>query len=123
VSAEPVRLLFECMEARDWETASAQLHEDVVVDWPHSGERIRGRENFMAVQRNYPEGWHIHLLRVIHAGEAVASEVRVDHGETSFYCAGLYELRDGRIASGTEYWVTAGSEEPPAWRAQWTEHP
>jgi ketosteroid isomerase-like protein len=123
MSAEPVRLLFERMEARDWETAAAQLHEDVVFDWPHSGERIRGLENFMAIQRNYPDGWRIDVLRVAEAGNAVAAEVRVDHGETSFYCAGFYELRDGRISAGTEYWVEARSEEPPAWRARWTERP
>lgn len=121
MSAETVRLLWERMEARDWDAAGAQLHEDVVVDWPHSGERIRSRESFMALQRTYPEGWNIDILRVVDAGETVAADVRVDHGETTFYCAGFYDVREGRISRGTEYWVTAGSEEPPDWRAEWTE--
>ncbi|MGH3030854.1 MAG: nuclear transport factor 2 family protein [Gaiellaceae bacterium] len=119
MSAEPVRLLFESMEARDWEAAAAQLHEEVVVDYPHTGERIRGRESFMAIQR-YPEGGHIHVLRVVAAGDTAVSEVRVDHGETTYYCAGFNGLRGGRIYAGTEYWVEARSEEPPGWRAQWT---
>jgi hypothetical protein len=109
------------MEARDWEAAGAQVHDDVVVDWPHSGERLRGRENYMAVQRNYPEGWRVDVLRVVATGDVAAAEVKVEHGEERFFCAGFYELRDARIVKGTEYWVTAGAEEPPAWRAPWTE--
>jgi hypothetical protein len=31
MSAEAVRLLWERMEARDWEGVAAQLHPDVVV--------------------------------------------------------------------------------------------
>ena len=31
------------------------------------------------------------------------------------------EMKDGKILRLTEYWVEAGSEEPPEWRARWVE--
>ncbi|HSK16863.1 MAG TPA: nuclear transport factor 2 family protein, partial [Gaiellaceae bacterium] len=79
MSAEPVRRLWERMEARDWDAVAALLHEDVIVDWPATGERMRGRDDYLAVQRNFPEGWRIEVLRVVDGGEEVASEVRVEH--------------------------------------------
>ena len=43
-NAEAVRRLWERFEARDWGAAAHELQEDFVADWPHTGERIRGRE-------------------------------------------------------------------------------
>ncbi len=121
VSAEAVRLLWERMEARDWEGVAAQLHPDVVVDWPNTGERMRGRENYLAVQREYPEGWHIEVLRIVDGGDEVVSEVRVDQDGKRFYASSFFELDAGKIARAVEYWSTGEPEEPPAWRAPWTE--
>jgi hypothetical protein len=121
VSAEAVRLLWERLEARDWDGVAAQLHPDVVVDWPSTGERMRGREDFIAVQRAYPEGWHIEILRVVDGGDAVASEVRVDHEGKRFYAASFFELEDGRIVRAVEHWSDGEPAPAPAWRARWTE--
>ena len=121
MTAEPVRLLWERMEARDWDAVAAQLHEDVVVDWPNTGERMRGRENYLAVQREYPEGWHVHVLRIVDGGNSVVSEVRVDHEGKRFFVASFFEIEDGRIARAVEYWSDGEPERPPEWRAPWTE--
>ena len=121
MSAEAVRLLWERMEARDWEGVAARLHPEAVVDWPNTGERMRGRENYLAVQRAYPEGWHIEVLRIVDAGDQVASEVRVEHEGERFYAASFFEVADGRIVSAVEYWSNGEPDEPPAWRAPWTE--
>ena len=116
-----VRGLWDRFQARDWEGAGELLADDVVVDWPHSRERIRGRENVIALNRNYPQGWSIRVLRVVGEGDVVASEVAVDHGEDTFHAASFYELRNGLIARVSEYWVDPPQGEPPAWRAQWVE--
>ena len=121
MSAEAVRLLWERMEARDWEGVAAQVHPDAVVDWPNTGERMRGRENYLAVQRAYPEGWHIEVLGIVDAGDQVACEVRVDHEGERFYAASFFEVADGKIVSAVEYWSNGEADEPPAWRAPWTE--
>jgi ketosteroid isomerase-like protein len=121
VSAEPVRLLWERMEARDWDGVAAQLHPDVVVDWPNTAERMRGRGNYLAVQRAYPEGWHIEVLRIVDGGDTVASEVRVEQDDQRFFAVSFFELVEGRIIRAVEYWSDGEPEAAPEWRAQWME--
>jgi ketosteroid isomerase-like protein len=109
------------MEARDWDGVAAQLHEDVVVDWPNTAERMRGRDDYLAVQRAYPEGWHIHVLRVVDGGDTVVSEVRVDQDGKRFFAVSFFELADGMIARGVEYWSDGEPAPAPEWRARWME--
>lgn len=117
--ADIVRAFFERMQARDWDGAGRLLSPTLRIDFTETGERFDG-SNFLAMNRAYPEGWTIDVVETIATGERVAAQVRVDHGDTTFWCAGFYTVREGRIADGTEHWVTAGSEDPPAWRAEFT---
>ena len=65
---------------------------------------MRGRDNYLAVQREYPEGWHIEVLRIVDGGDTVVSEVRVDQEGQRFFAASFFELADGRISRAVEYW-------------------
>jgi ketosteroid isomerase-like protein len=124
VSAESggaVRRLWELFEARRWDEAGQELHDDFVAEWPHTGERIRGRENFIELNRNYPEPWSIEVRRVVGSGDEVALEAAVSHPGGVAHAAGFYTLRDGKIARATEYWLDGRSQEPPEWRARWVE--
>ncbi len=121
MSAEPVRLLWERMEARDWEAVADQLHPDVVVDWPNTEERFRGRDNYLGMQRAYPEGWHIEVLRIVDGGDTVVSEVRVEQEGRRFFAVSFFELEEGRIVRAVEHWSGGEPEPAPAWRARWTE--
>ncbi len=110
------------MEARDWDGAAALVAPDVVVDYTHTGERFVG-DAVVEMNRAYPEGWTITVVDVVTRGDRAAAQVRVDHGDDVFWCAGFYTVADGRIASGTEHWVTAGSSQPPGWRAPFSRGP
>lgn len=113
--ADVVRSFFQRMEARDWDGAADLLSPNIRIDFTETGERFDG-QNFLAMNRAYPEGWAIDVVETVPAGERVAAQVRVDHGDTTFWCAGFYTVRGGRIAEGTEHWVTEGSAQPPGWR-------
>jgi ketosteroid isomerase-like protein len=52
-----VEQLWQLFDARDFEAAGALLHDDFVCEWPQSRERIRGRENYVAINQNYPGTW------------------------------------------------------------------
>ena len=120
--ADVVRELWAFFQARDWQAAGELLADDVVVEWPQTRERIRGRENVLAVNQHYPEGWTIRVLRVLSEGDLAVSEVAVDHVDHgTFHAASFFEVREGQIARGTEYWVDPPTEDPPAWRAEWVE--
>jgi ketosteroid isomerase-like protein len=114
-----VTRLWEAMEARDWETVGGLLADDFVCEWPVSRERFRGRDNFIAVNRNYPGEWHVRIARVIAEGERAATEVIAEIAGKSDVAVSFYELREGRIVREVDYWP-----EPypaPAWREAWAE--
>ncbi len=120
--AEVVRALWDRFQARDWDAAGKLLAEDVVIEWPQTRERIRGRENVIAVNRHYPEGWTIHVLRVVQEGDVAVSEVAVDHVDHGrFLAASFFDVQGGQVVRGTEYWVDPPIDDPPAWRARWVE--
>ena len=53
----------------DAEQEYALRHEDVVIDMPQSGERIRGRDNMQAMQEAYPGPPTITVRRIVGSGE------------------------------------------------------
>jgi ketosteroid isomerase-like protein len=109
------------MADNDWRAAGELLHDDYVLDWPQSGERIRGRENFIAVNQHYPAAgrWLFTVHRIIADDRGVATDVSVTDGEQSGRAITFSELQDGRIIRQVEFWPDPF--EPAAWRAQWVE--
>jgi ketosteroid isomerase-like protein len=122
-STELVAELWRRIESRDWDRVGELLTEDFVVEWPHSRERIRGRRNFVELNRNYPEGWSIEILRIVGDDDGAVSEVRVPHpGLGVHYAASFFEVENGRLSRAREYWVEEGHQkEPPADRSRWVE--
>jgi ketosteroid isomerase-like protein len=94
-AVDVARALWERFDRRDWAAAGQLLADDVVVEWPHSGELIRGRANVIGLNADYPGQWRIQVLELIGEGDRVASEVRVSNGEESFWAASFFQVRDG----------------------------
>ncbi|AXL90130.1 hypothetical protein C4J65_18935 [Streptomyces sp. CB09001] len=118
-SSEVIETLWDRIQARDWAGVAGLIAaEDAVVEWPISLERIVGRENFVAVNREYPEGWSIRVLKVVAEGDEVVSEVEVPHDTLGvFRAASFWTVRDGQVVRGTEYWTSMGADPRPDWRA------
>jgi ketosteroid isomerase-like protein len=114
-----VERLWRAFVAREFERAGDEVHEDVVVDWPHSGERIRGRAHFVAVNRDHPDPWiTVELRRVVSEGDLVVTEVAVPvAGAPTVYAASFFEFEHGKVRRLTEYWVDGGSQQPHESRA------
>src|SRR5258708_16387826 len=91
--SEVVRALWNRIQDRDWVGVGELVAEHAVIDWPASRERITGRGNFVAVNREYPEGWSIHVLRVVAEDDQVVSDVEVPH-------SGLGTFRVGVVLDG-----------------------
>jgi uncharacterized protein YndB with AHSA1/START domain len=114
--------LWAAMAKRDWDGVAACLDPDLVVDWPHSGERITGALAFLGLNRGYPGDWQIGPARVSAlSGTRAVAEVRVDLAPDSWSVASFSEARAGRICHLTEHWTRHG--QPPAWRAAQGEAP
>lgn len=119
---EVVRELWERIGARDWAGLGELLAEDVVLEMPVSGERVRGRSHVVAVNAEYPDGWSIRVLRLVAQGPEVVSEVEVPMaGVGVFRAASFWTVADGRVVRAREYWTALGADEPPAWRSRYAE--
>ena len=110
-----VRALWQHLQAREWAAARALLHDEAVIDWPATGERLEGADAFISANAPYPEGWTLHLLRLDALQDGrVMSTVRVDHPPATFLVQSVFRIRNGRIQSGEELWATVVP--PRAWR-------
>ena len=109
------------METNDFHVASQLLHDDYALDWPQSGERILGRENFAAINTNYPaEGkWHFEINHIVAEGDVVVTDVSVTEGKITGRAITFSTIRDGKIWKQVEFWPDPF--EAPAWRAQWVQ--
>jgi hypothetical protein len=103
----------------DAEQEYEMRHEDVVIDIPQSGERIRGRDNLKAMQDAYPGPPKITLRRIVGSGDVWVVEARSDYSGRIYYVAMIIEFREGKIIRETRYY--ADPFEAPTWRAQWVE--
>ena len=120
-SRDIVTHFWHTMQTNDFRAAAQCLHDDYVLDWPQSGERILGRENFIAINERYPAAgrWQFTINRLVAEGDQVVSDVTVTDGQITGRAITFSTVRDGQIVRQIEYWPDPF--EAPSWRAQWVE--
>ena len=125
--------------ANDWEALAKLRAGDWVEEWPQSGERIRGTDNYRAIHENFPGGmpqydvdrvvgsddrWVMTPVftpvRILGSGDAWMVEGRFQYPNNETYVGVKHlEFRDGRVWHETTYW--AAPFEAPEWRRRWVE--
>jgi SnoaL-like domain len=120
--SNPVRQLWEHMEARRWAEATAQLAPDCVIEWPQTGERFVGRVAFMEMNQAHPApNWHVREVKTICDESGVACEAVVMSEDGIDVCLGFYDVDEGTIRAGTEYWIRQREQKRPTWREPFSE--
>ena len=114
-----IERLIACINERHVETMDELFHDDAIMDWPQSRERVRGAENRRAIYGSFPQLPTITPRRMTSDGDLVVAEATLDYGGPTYETVFLFEFRDGKIARETAYWSEAF--DPPEWRAQWVE--
>lgn len=106
----------------DPDRAHEMYAEDAVLEFPQSGERFVGVENFREWRSSYPAKTSFEFQRVRGGDDLWVAELTVtyDGGPPNFGVS-IVELRDDKIARESIY-VTEAFE-PPEWRAQWRAEP
>jgi ketosteroid isomerase-like protein len=109
------------MHSNDFSAAGEYLHDEYVLEWPQSGERIRGRANFIAVNENYSAHgrWEFRIHRIVAEGSEVVTDVGVTDGVVSARAITFSTVREGKIVHQVEFWPDPF--EAPDWRAGWVE--
>lgn len=120
-AVEVVRKFWELMKSNDFRSVGAILGDDYVLEWPQSAERIRGRDNFAAMNEQYPAHgpWRFTVNRVVgNDGEAV-SDVSVTDGVQSARAISFFTVAGGKVVKMVEFWPD--SYEAPENRKHLTE--
>lgn len=109
------------MQTNDFKAVGSLLHDDYMLEWPQSGERIRGRANFVAVNENYPAHgrWKFSVHHIVAENDQVVSDVEVTDGAIHARVITFSTIRDGKIWRQTEFWPDPFA--PADWRVQWVE--
>jgi hypothetical protein len=104
----------------DRELHDAIRHEDVVLEFPQSGERIVGLAKIRAMREAYPADVAFDIKRIRNHGDLWVLEVVTTYnGGSPLHGVAIMEFRDGKMARETIY---AGEPwEPPAWRRPWVD--
>jgi ketosteroid isomerase-like protein len=120
-SKQVIERFWATMQTNDFQAVGELLHDDYVLEWPQSGERIRGRANFVAVNQNYPaQGrWEFTVHHIIAEGDQVVSDVGVTDGEIKGRVITFSTIKNWKIFHQIEFWPDPF--EPAAWRVQWVE--
>ena len=116
-----VEQFWQAMNTNDWQAAARLFDDDFVLEWPQSGERVRGRDNFVAINASYPAAgaWSFTLHRLVADEESAVSDVSVSDTARRDRVISFFRMRNGRIWRVVEYWPDPFEAAP--WRAQWVE--
>lgn len=101
-----VREFWRLMATNDFHAVKTVLAPDLVVEWPQSGERLRGADNFARMNAEYPTTarWTFRINRLVASGEDVVTQVSVSDGTQSAEPVSFFTVRDGKIVHLLEYW-------------------
>jgi len=106
-------------DANDFEVEHRIYHDDAVLEYPQSGERIRGRRNIQTQRATQPSKKRFAVRRIIGAGDLWVTEFVLTYDGKPSYTVSIMEFKDGKVARETQYF--ADPFQAPAWRAQWVE--
>lgn len=107
------------LSTRDQDLAHEIYADDAVLEFPQSGERFVGKQNFLEWRKQYPADVEFTTRRILGGGDLWIIEGSVSYdGGDPWYGVSIHEFRDQLIVRETIY--AAEGWEAPAWRAPWS---
>ncbi|HEV7580786.1 MAG TPA: nuclear transport factor 2 family protein [Mycobacterium sp.] len=104
-------------DANDFDTEHRIYRADAVLEYPQSGERIRGRDNIQASRAAQPNTKRFTVRRILGGGDLWISELVLTYDDQPFYVVSIMEFEDGEVVRETQYFGEAFDPGPS--RAQW----
>src|SRR5580698_11095484 len=102
-------------DASDFEAEHRIYHDDAVLEYPQSGERIRGRKNIQLSRMLQPNKKRFTIRRVIGNGSLWITEFILTYDDKPSYTVSIMEFQGDQVARETQYF--ADPFEPGASRA------
>ena len=103
---ELVERFWKLMATNNFRSVGSLLSGDFVLEWPQSNERIRGRENFAAMNEEYPAhgSWKFTVNRIVGNDTEAVSDVSVTDGVQQARAVSFFTTRDSQILRMVEFW-------------------
>jgi hypothetical protein len=105
----------------DFEAEHDIYADDAVLEYPQSGERIRGRHHIQLSRTQQPNKKRFVIRRITGSGDLWVTEYVLTYDGKPYHTVSLMEFSGGRVARETQYF--AEPFEASAGRAQWVETP
>jgi hypothetical protein len=106
-------------DANDFDAEHDIYREDALLEYPQSGERIRGRRNIQASRAAQPNAKRFKVRRIVGSGDVWVTEFILTYDGKPSYSVSVMEFLDGKVARETQYF--ADPFEPGPSRAAWVE--
>ena len=103
------------------EVAAGEIFaDDAIIEWPQSGERIRGKQQIIALHEAAPFAVSITVRRTIGSGDLWVTEATIRYdGARPTKAVFIMEFRDGKVVRETDYFGEPFI--PPDYRSAWVE--
>jgi hypothetical protein len=113
---------------RHWAASAAEdqvdeyeiYHDDVICEYPQSGEIIHGRHNLQELRSHHPgkpSGFEV--MRILGEGNLWITEYVISYKDKLSYTVSIMEFRDLKVSHEIQYF--ADPFDAPVWREQWVE--
>jgi hypothetical protein len=106
-------------DANDFELEHQIYQEDAVLEYPQSGERIRGRQRIQSSRAAQPNKKRFKVQRIVGTANLWVTEFILSYDGRPSYTVSIMEFLDGKVARETQYF--GDPFEPAPSRAQWVE--
>jgi hypothetical protein len=106
-------------DANDFEVEHDIYRDDALLEYPQSGERMRGRRNIQASRTAQPSGKRFKVHRIVGTGDLWVTEMIITYDGQPSWSVSVMEFQDGKVAHETQYFGDPFPAGPS--RAQWVE--
>jgi hypothetical protein len=106
-------------DANEFDTEHEIYRANAILEYPQSGERIRGRDSIQASRAAQPNAKRFIVRRMLGGGNLWISELVLTYDGQPFYVVSVMEFEDGEVVRETQYFGEAFDPGPS--RAQWAE--
>jgi hypothetical protein len=110
---------WQASDANDFAPEHEIYADGAVLEYPQSGERIRGVHNIRASRMAQPNRKRFTVRRVLGGGVLWVSEILLTYDEQPVHVVSLMEFEGGKVVRETQYFGEPFAPGPS--RAQWVE--
>ena len=110
-AVEVAREFWRLMATNNFSSVASVLADEFVLEWPQTGERIRGAERFVRMNHEYPAKglWRFTINRLIGAEVEAVSDVTVTDGVRTDRAITFFTVAGGKVTRLVEFWPEPSS--------------